>query len=525
MKEIVYSKDKIVYVNSGLNEIMFAKTKFTQLMKEPGFILKNNEFIPWTFDYTETQKEEVYFCGTNFTGKTVYEYFKTAKVKEKKNLIFKICEAFTIAEKNNIQIPIVSPHGILFDGENLLFLPEKTFDSSCKNFGKIDYETLQNCWRDSAAEQKESLQYARAVLVYYGLTGELPYPANPNFDNAINISDRNFVPLEYCVNGINKKFAQIINTALSGVFCEKEFPIDIFKDELFMQKKRPSAIDKKQFENARNNYIQKKEKKLKRQRAFRRNFSTFVGFAAIAVLIFICTTAIINENGKKPSVIGLKSSDVAQIFYSGIHNMDTDKLLVSGKNCPEAQRYISQIPQIYVVSQMRTAYNFESGLSTPENWLLLPPDTTKTYSHVIYGLTQFKINETPSTLNIKTPTRKNHSEKLVKEDGEILKNTSEKIHKVEYYLVHTVDNMIEIEKHTDFVSLRWEKNKWQIIKLDQVSYTEKLSPTVFQKDYKNAIEEHNSIEKAVDSLRKKYPWLPYQQSIDEEDVRLKKQGF
>ena len=174
---------------------------------------------------------------------------------------------------------------------------------------------------------------------------------------------------------------------------------------------------------------------------------------------------------------------------------------------------------------MRTAYNFESGLSTPENWLLLPPDTTKAYSHVIYGLTQFKINETPSTLNIKMPTRKNHSEKLVKEDGEILKITSEKIHKVEYYLVHTVDNMIEIEKHTDFVSLRWEKNKWQIIKLDQVSYTEKLSPTVFQKDYKAAIEEHNSIEKAVDSLRKKYPWLPYQQSIDEEDERLKKQGF
>lgn len=525
MKKIAHAKDGIVYVNSGLNEIMFAKTKFTTLMKEPGFIYKNQEFIPWTFDYTETQNEQVYFCGKDFDGKTAYEYLNTEKSKDKKNLILKICEAYTLAEKQDIAIPVISPHGILYDGTSLLFLPEKTFDRSCANFGKEEYEYIENCWRDSAAEQKESLQYARAVLAYYGLTEELPYPANPNFDNAINISDRNFVPLEYCVNGINKDFAQIINTALSGIYCEKEFPIDTFKNELFMTKERPTAIAKKEFDNARKKYIQKKEKKLKRERAFRRNFSTFVGFAAIAVLIFICATAIINENGKKPSVIGLKSSEVTKIFYSGIHNMDTDKLLVSGKNCPEAQRYISQIPQIYVTSQMRTAYNFESGLSTPENWLLLPPDTTKTYSHVIYGLTQFKINETPSTLNIKMPTRKNHSEKLVKEDGEILKNTSEKNHKVEYYLVHTVDNMIEIEKHTDFVSLRWETNKWQIIKLDQVSYTEKLSPTVFQKDYKAAIEEHNSIEKAVDSLRKKYPWLPYQQSIDEEDERLKKQGF
>lgn len=525
MKEIVYSKDKIVYVNSGLNEIMFAKTKFTQLMKEPGFILKNNEFIPWTFDYTETQKEEVYFCGTNFTGKTVYEYFKTAKVKEKKNLIFKICEAFTIAEKNNIQIPIVSPHGILFDGENLLFLPEKTFDSSCKNFGKIDYETLQNCWRDSAAEQKESLQYARAVLVYYGLTGELPYPANPNFDNAINISDRNFVPLEYCVNGVSKELAENTNTALSGIFFEKEFPIEILKTELFMTKKRPNSIDSKIFEKNKQLYIIKKQKKLKRERAFRRHFPTVIGISAFVILIFLCSFAIINENGKKPCVIGLKSTEVTEIFYSGIHNMDTDKLLISAKNCPEAQRYISLIPQIYITSQMRSAYNFESGISTPENWIFYKPNTSKAYSHILYGISQFKINEKASTLNVKAPTKKDHPEKLAKEDNEILKHSSERTHKVEYYLVHTVDNIIEIEKHTDFVTLRWEKNKWQITKLEQTSYTEKLLPNVFQEDYEKAMTKYESIEKSIDSLRKKYPWLPYQQSIEEEDIRLKKQGF
>ena len=50
MKKIAHSKDGIVYVNSGLNEIMFAKTKFTTLMKEPGFIYKNQAFIQWTFD-------------------------------------------------------------------------------------------------------------------------------------------------------------------------------------------------------------------------------------------------------------------------------------------------------------------------------------------------------------------------------------------------------------------------------------------------------------------------------------------
>jgi hypothetical protein len=31
MKKIAHAKDGIVYVNSGLNEIMFAKTKFTTL--------------------------------------------------------------------------------------------------------------------------------------------------------------------------------------------------------------------------------------------------------------------------------------------------------------------------------------------------------------------------------------------------------------------------------------------------------------------------------------------------------------
>ena len=120
MKKIAHAKDGIVYVNSGLNEIMFAKTKFTTLMKEPGFIYKNQEFIPWTFDYTETQNEQVYFCGKDFDGKTAYEYLNTGKSKDKKNLILKICEAYTLAEKQGIAIPVISPHGILYDGTSLL---------------------------------------------------------------------------------------------------------------------------------------------------------------------------------------------------------------------------------------------------------------------------------------------------------------------------------------------------------------------------------------------------------------------
>ena len=125
-------------------------------------------------------------------------------------------------------------------------------------------------------------------------------------------------------------------------------------------------------------------------------------------------------------------------------------MLAAAKDCPEAQRYISQVPQLYVTGQMRSAFNFESGVSTPENWFYFEPDSTKSYSHYIYGITNFQIDGEADSLNISVPTRKNHpGRKLFSETGnEKIEKNPDAQHTVTYYLVHNQDNLIYAEKYS-----------------------------------------------------------------------------
>ncbi|MFC2604061.1 MAG: hypothetical protein ACFNX0_09205, partial [Treponema sp.] len=247
-------------------------------------------------------------------------------------------------------------------------------------------------------------------------------------------------------------------------------------------------------------------------------------FAAAFIAVFSLT--VVYESGKKPSVIGLSSSETVKVFYKGIHKMDTDLILAAAKSCPEAQRYISLIPQIYAVSQMRGAYNFESGISTPENWFFFEPDSTRAYSRTIYGITDFELDGNPETLNDNVPTRKNHPQRVRFENGERIKSNSEKLHTAHFYLVHSVDNMIQIEKYVTEVILVMQDNRWQIKKLDQVSDIESVSPAVVSIDFKDAlIKSGGDVIAAADILREKYRWIPSAKSLSEEKARLDAIGY
>ena len=108
--------------------------------------------------------------------------------------------------------------------------------------------------------------------------------------------------------------------------------------------------------------------------------------------------------------------------------MDTDYMLAAAENCPQAQGYISRVPQIFVTTQMKAAYNFESGMSTPENWMFFEPDSTRAYSHSIYGITNFTADGIPSTLTQSAPSLRNHPPKLTRAGEERLTEFSRAQH-------------------------------------------------------------------------------------------------
>ncbi|MDE5898518.1 MAG: hypothetical protein K2H09_04565 [Treponemataceae bacterium] len=592
MTEIARTEDGAIMLSTGLDEVMFAKTKCSLLMAEPGFMVELDaagtvlEFTPWTFSGTKSsgKGEDVLFCGDRFSGRTLSSllalaygrapkalpagagqtegagseqepeqeqhgsprseparqpadsggqpFAQAAARAESKRLLAAVCAAYTAAVGRNVPLPCNSPGGILYEfdgcgGTRLLFLPEKTFDRACANRGTAQYAAFQDCWRDSIAERRQAQEFACAVCAYFALADELPYPPQGgDGKDAQTICDRNFLPIEYCVNGIDAALADAIDTALRGAPLKSPFPLEALRKELLSGEERIPALPEAEFRRAAQEFRARQRTQVARRKRFRRHFAAGAAAAAAAVLAAVIAASIFAESGKKPTVIGLDSAAVTEVFYTGLHQMDTDFMLAAAKDCPEAQRYISQVPQIFVTGQMRSAYNFESGVSTPENWMFFEPDSTRAYSHLIYGITNFSLDGQPSILDAAPPTRRSHPPKLVREGTERLVRTSAAEHTARYYLVHTVDNWIHAEEFTTRVELKWTGDRWQIGRLGQASSTDVIHPAIFSTDLKEALASHGGdVIAAVQSLRERYPWVPTAASLEAERTRLDALGY
>lgn len=538
MDEILFCGEKVL-LKTSLTEESFAKTKFSRFLDESGFLVtkaKNGTFVfsPWKFTGTKSNAEDdVFFEGESFYGKTISSVLSKANSGDKdsseeaRKVLFLLVSIYNYAIEKEINLPCLGVFGIAYDSENerFLFVSEKTFDRCAANLGKKDYSIMQESWRDSALSGKNALNFTRAVFAYFALTKNLPYPA-ANTDKSVDISYKNFLPLEYAVNGINKNLAFFINDSLSGKLPKTRFPLSQFEEELFHPERRKKILSKANFEKEKKLFTSRQKRKFSNRQKFNKAKGilafSIVSFAIVFVFAFI----LISENRKKPTTIGLDSTETTEVFYKGIHQMDTDFMLATAKNCPEAQGYISRIPQIYVTANMKSAFNFESGVSTPENWFFFEPDSSRAYSHFIYGISNFTIDGNPSTLNLKVPTLKNHKKRLLKENGERLDNFSKAEHKVHYWLVHNVDENIQIEECTTLVSLRWFKNRWQISFLEEVKDIQTISEAAFSKEYKMAfLENGEDYIKTADALREKYNWIPTRKSLEEEKTYLAGIGY
>ena len=529
--DLVTVEKNTIYLNSNLDETMFGKTKFSLLLNENGIMFsknENNQWVKksdWKFNEIKTKDLKVFFCG-NFSGESLQSKIEKSS-SDLNEYLYTICEIYVYCIKNKVTIPCNGPYGIIINSEEerILFLPEKTFDKSSANLGKSLYDYFQNNWRDYVAENINAEKIALGILSYFAIAKSLPFSEEKDR----KISDRNFLPLEYALNGINKKLADEINSLLGNSSSKFNFSLEELKNELFYSESKNHRISENRFEENTKKYLQKKEAKLKKIRFIRRNWPKALALFIFIIFSTITGYSIYRENGKKPCVIGLSSGEVTQVFYKGIHTMDTDLILAAAKDCPEAQKYVSKIPQIYVTGQMRSAYNFDSGISTPENWMFFEPDSTKSYSHYIYGITNFIIDGTESALDLQIPTKRNHpSRKIYAEDGSKnkIENSPDALHFVKYFLVHNQDNQIAIEEVSAKVTLRYVEKAWTITKIEQTSSIELISPLPVSLSYKKALAEHDgNVIKAVNYIRPDYKWLPAQKSLEIEEKRLEKIGY
>ena len=207
-----------------------------------------------------------------------------------------------------------------------------------------------------------------------------------------------------------------------------------------------------------------------------------VSFISLLIILFVT----IFDISKRPSTLGLSAEQSVMMFYSGVNELDTEKLTGSLEKKSIAKQYQNFVKNMYVTAHVRESYESDKITYSLEEWLnLLDP-----ISNYYFGISDLSLS--------------------LLQDGEV-----EKVYQVEYCLSYN-DPGIEIylEKCVDTLTVSYKKDRWKITQFNTTIDVMQIDSLAFFNDIQTIIEEIPDVEKSnqgkilAEKLQEKYPWLP-----------------
>lgn len=563
---IAASTEKQTILNSLLSESAFGKIQSAINLNEEGLLAeydaaKNGggelfapdarfEFKAFRFDGTEAEKEsgQVLFTGKGFGGRPLLAIMQASDAGEKARAVYAYSACAAQAIKEGRAIPANGAGGVLYkqakDKVSLLFLPQGVFEFCAHNAAQDDYARLQSVWQDKNLSGHRAAAFVRAALIYQALCGELPFPAIKLEERQADILDARYLPLKNKVNGASEKLSGQLSYALeygsaafeqklqeSGLsakkgadgsiaqieWLDKDFALEDLAAELGLGPdgsvatvERKSAVSQKDFEDAAKKLLQKKSVRAKASRGLRRNRALFItGVFLIAASLFF-GRSVHNDKLGRPTTISLSARQTAEVFFSGLHSMNTILMQYSSKG-KQTKGWVESVSNLYVASKMRDAFSQTIGTVTPEIYVYRADLADKW----IYGITNFKLGESADALlqadNRKSaPTPKQKPIPLKAQNGETRSLCAS------YYRVHNEgpESDISVEKVDGTVTLTFVKNRWLVTGLDLPAEESQCSLKEFLADREAALEaaDGDAI-LAARSLRQKYEWIPNEREM------------
>ena len=570
MKNVVSITDGEIRLCSGLDEYKFGKTNFNSIVTEEGIIAtcdsKDGEplhfsFEKWTFAEIKSFEVEgfderiVFYCNKNPLTKNaqtlldLYEKCGDSKstTTDKDNMYFAslaYCTILTQAANEQIELPINGSGGILVDGIDstkklkLLFLPQNIFKYSIAGLSAVEQADLHNCWVNPSLHGLPAICFTRSCVAYKMLTGRYPYPSADNLTRNADLLDRNFLPLELSVNGINKELAAAVNKGLKlnsdsvnipgkkakgkkseDLIPQKDFPLELLANA---KESLSTNISDEAFEEKVNSYKKLQNSKVKTKRTLRRNTTAFLaGFIALIVVI-IYARSTYNSYLEDYTTKGLTSVQTIQTFFKGLNTLDIPLLqtFIDGRS---ANRYLDAISNVYVISKQRRSNGDDNGFQKPAKFFVMLTNSSMLSMTGLYGVTNVKIDGKAYDEYIELQKNKEKPEILTQELGVTINKGDKSVHSVEYYTLHTegTNNDIFVTKNKDTFTLTFKKNRWIITDI-QTSETEiELDSDIFKSEYFNLLIQNDSdVVKTINQMSFKYDFLP-----SEKEMKIEKQEF
>lgn len=535
-------------LNSNLDEYTFGKTGHDSILSQEGVIFDGKNFRQWTFEEVKSYDAQkngspqrlVFYCAKNPLSdgaKTLAQYFDEggeaclAAVKA-------VCTALTSAAINENAIPAVGAGGIMVDGDKVLFAPESLFNYAANSLPAEDTLNQHTGFINETIRELPSLCFERAAIIYRLLAKRLPFPATDSIARNADIFDRKFLPIEYCVNGIDSGLALAINNALKlnstavnvpgkrkkGKASEDlkpsaEFPIEKL-DEAF--KLSLNTTTDKDFEEKVAAFIKNQNSKINTKRHIKRNTTTIGVIAGIVLVVVIVTINTIKTRNEDYTSVGLTSTETIRAYMNGVNEKDTLLLSDFGEG-KTPNDFGDMVSRIYVMHKQRLAYGGDNGFGDPANWLFYITDEKKYAGSGIYGISNLKVDGKAESLEVELKKKNEKPAPLEKEGNVTLADGMTSVHKVEYYMFYTQGEDVDyiVEKVSGIFTLTFKKNRWVITEIDTEGTDLNVDCKKFLQDYHAALKEYEyDVIKAVNSLRSKYEWLPEKDAMQREKARL-----
>ncbi len=552
-------EENTVLLRSFLEEQTFARTDLSKIMNENGTLacVKSSgvvEFSPWQFNVTKVLDDKtVAFEGSCFAGKTLSQTFfelnqtDSAFAKETIVCIFKVLDKIIEETEKSQQgegssFILPGPEGIIISDKNddesfkVLLLPGNLFERCAQN--STQYAEFQGPFIHRGLEGLESLIFTRASLAYTAVTKTKAFSKKKLEERQADITDSNFIPVEYSVNGIAPDLAQAINSGL----CVKNKKRIIPGERRFINEKEennrkqtlnsalklnstlienffnsPVEADKNSktdevFESEKTAFLKKQTRQIKIKRFYARNSKRIWGTAIAVVLAVSFALNFNRENKKLATSLGLTSTQTVQTLFNGIHTADVTVIqeIAKGK---DSKNLIQTVSGFFVTNKQRLAMDERDGTLSPAQWLFFKGQT----DFWQYGITDFKIDGQESVTTFNYPRRQDKPVPLTEENGKLLKKGDEVKHTVSYNLVYNEgESVITVYKTTEEVTLRWNGKRWIVRSIKGTGKTSSNGYSVkkYKADYIEALETcSGDVKKAAEILRQKYSFVPTEQNL------------
>lgn len=555
MQQIISTAEKLV-LHTGMSDREFAQANMMQHMKANGYlaILKTGEsgeskieqgepstkggsnnaggqnalsgespiydFEPWTFEQTAMDGENFIIEGPAFNGTTMFDILsKIESENEQKNIcyfplsqsqkywqkILYVLHAMAQAQKQGIKLPNVGAIGILIDeNNNILFLPEILLSRSVAMISQKEAINYAESWRMPLLPEKEIFSFTAATMLYCAICGTRAFFGQANLDELTqDFLDKNFLPIQYnaCIKA---EIAQIINNALTGKINFRPSVKRML--EILPNNLQDAFISNEENEKTCNNQNRSKisakiEKSIKRIRFFRKNFNAIAISCLALVGISAIALSVINGNLSKPKTNGMTSFQVAESFYTGINQLNTNFVDATTTN-KAGKRVSDMVSSLFVVAKMQNAYEQTLGYLPPAEWLNLWNEGKKLEDNQVFGITNLKIN------GVVADCSANWFETVDKSELTGVEGETAEINAHYFQLSSLEESNFEIEEFTDTLTLKFENKKWLITNVNRQSTPVLVNAKEFYKDFYNGNTE-------------KYEWFPTSEELETGKTDLK----